>query len=105
MTRVGDDTGSPPADYEEQLLEAKRQIETLRQALVSRAVIDQAKGVLMALHRVGPDAAFELLSAVSQTENLKVSRLSQTLVAMVAQEPLEDSACEVAVRQRLLTSP
>lgn len=101
MTRVGDDTGSPTT-IEDQLLEAKRQIETLQQALVSRSVIDQAKGVLMAVHQVDPDAAFEMLSSVSQTENLKVSRLAQAIVALAARRAVEDSASESAVRTRLL---
>lgn len=103
MTRVGDGTGSPPADHEEQLLDAMRQIETLRRALVSRAVIDQAKGILMALQRIGPDTAFEVLSSVSQAENVKVSRLAETLVAIVAQQqPVADGESERIVRTRLL---
>ena len=44
------------------------QAEQLREAMRSRAVIEQAKGVLMARRRCSPDEAFDLLREVSQTQ-------------------------------------
>lgn len=102
MPRVGDDTGGSQEELEAKLQEANRQIETLRQALSSRAVIDQAKGVVMALYRIDADAAFARLAEVSQVANVKVNRLATTLVELVAQRPVDDEAAEAVVRRRLL---
>ena len=52
----------------------------LQRALDSRAVIDQAKGILMARHGMSPDAAFELLSMESQLNNRKLRDIAQDLV-------------------------
>ncbi|WIX79227.1 ANTAR domain-containing protein [Amycolatopsis carbonis] len=51
------------------LAEENRQ---LREALQSRAVIEQAKGVLMAQRRCGPPEAFALLVTLSQDTNVKL---------------------------------
>lgn len=52
----------------------------LREALSSRAVIDQAKGMLMARERFGEDEAFELLRRMSQDSNTKVRLVAQHMV-------------------------
>jgi GAF domain-containing protein len=57
----------------------------LQRALQSRAVIDQAKGILMGRHGLSADAAFDLLSRQSQTTNRKVRDLAQDLVTEVQQ--------------------
>ncbi|GAA5107813.1 ANTAR domain-containing protein [Haloechinothrix salitolerans] len=44
----------------------------LEYALGSRAVIDQAKGILMAIHAISADEAFTLLVEQSQREQVKV---------------------------------
>lgn len=46
--------------------------EGLRVALEQRAPIEQAKGILMAIHRVGPEEAFDILAAQSQKDNRKL---------------------------------
>ena len=102
MPRVGDDTGGSQEELEAKLQEANRQIETLRQALSSRAVIDQAKGVIMALYRIDADAAFARLAEVSQVANVKVTRLATALGGLVAQLPVDDEEAEEVVRRRLL---
>jgi GAF domain-containing protein len=53
----------------------------LERALDSRAVIDQAKGVLMARHGVAAAAAFDLLSEQSQRSNRKLRDIAEELVA------------------------
>ncbi len=52
----------------------------LRSALESRAVIDQAKGILMSRGRHGPDAAFAQLVAASRRSNVKVRDIAQLVV-------------------------
>lgn len=46
----------------------------------TRLIIEQAKGVLMAHHGVGPDEAFALLRSLSQQRNVPVRDLAHTVV-------------------------
>lgn len=48
----------------------------VRQALENRAPIEQAKGILMALHHVGPEAAFDMLVEQSQRTNRKLREVA-----------------------------
>jgi predicted Rossmann fold nucleotide-binding protein DprA/Smf involved in DNA uptake len=52
--------------------------------LDSMPVVEQAKGILMAQHRCGPDEAFDLLRRASQRANVKVSVLAARMVEQVA---------------------
>jgi GAF domain-containing protein len=52
----------------------------LQRALQSRAVIDQAKGILMGRHGITSDAAFDMLSTQSQSTNRKLRDLAGELV-------------------------
>ena len=55
--------------------------ENLAQAMRSRAVIEQAKGMLMAKSpELGPDEAFEMLRRASQRENLKLREIARRIV-------------------------
>ncbi|MGH3524120.1 MAG: ANTAR domain-containing protein, partial [Mycobacterium sp.] len=58
--------------------------EALPDLFEARAVIEQAKGVLMAVYRVSADQAFGVLRWRSQVTNTKVRALAQQLVADVA---------------------
>ncbi|WIX90782.1 GAF and ANTAR domain-containing protein [Amycolatopsis sp. DG1A-15b] len=64
-------------------LTARETAEHLRTALTSRAVIDQAKGMLMAIRQVGADDAFALLVQQSQRENVKLREVAERFVARV----------------------
>jgi len=59
----------------------------LRTSLVSRAVIDQALGVIMATERCPQDRAFAVLKTVSQNTNVKIRDLAATIVTNVSGEP------------------
>jgi GAF domain-containing protein len=52
----------------------------LQQAMESRAVIEQAKGILMAAQRCGPDAAFQILVRASQNQNRKLRAIAAEIV-------------------------
>jgi GAF domain-containing protein len=54
--------------------------EHLREALESRDVIGQAKGILMARRGCTPDAAFEALRKVSQHRNIKLRQIAEQVV-------------------------
>jgi GAF domain-containing protein len=53
----------------------------LREAMKSRATIEQAKGILMERHKFTADTAFDLLVKASQTQNRKLRELAEDLVA------------------------
>ncbi|MFI9450038.1 ANTAR domain-containing protein [Amycolatopsis sp. NPDC052450] len=54
--------------------------EHLSTALTSRAVIDQAKGILMVLHRISADDAFARLVEQSQRDNVKLRDLAARFI-------------------------
>lgn len=54
--------------------------DNLQRALESRAVIDQAKGILVERYKVTPDAAFQLLTRMSMNRNRKVRDIAEHLV-------------------------
>ncbi|KQU56969.1 hypothetical protein ASG84_18260 [Rhodococcus sp. Leaf278] len=59
------------------------ELDGLRTAMATRASIEQAKGIVMAIRGVGPEAAFEMLSAQSQMDNNKLVAVAQEIVASV----------------------
>jgi len=58
--------------------------ERLSQAIEYRSTIEQAKGILMATQGCDADAAFDLLVAASQRENIKVRDIAQRIVTRAA---------------------
>lgn len=52
----------------------------LGDAMESRAVIEQAKGVLMSRDRCSPDDAYAQLKNLSQAQNVKVQQIALTIV-------------------------
>ena len=60
--------------------DSAREARQLREALTSRATIDQAKGIIMGTHRVDADRAFAMLATLSQESNTPVAQVSQKLV-------------------------
>ena len=56
----------------------------LQHAMQSRAVIDQAKGILMAQRRCTAEEAFDVLIAVSQGTHRKLREVAQALVYTTA---------------------
>jgi GAF domain-containing protein len=59
----------------------------MRLAMESRAVIEQAKGVLMAQRKVDADVAFEILREASQRYNRKLRDIAAGIVESVAGRP------------------
>lgn len=59
---------------------AKELIRQLQEALESRAVIDQAKGILMAREGMSAEEAFKTLRKASQRGNMKVRDLAQRVL-------------------------
>lgn len=61
--------------------ELSDQAHHMRMAMESRAVIEQAKGVLMAQRHIDADQAFEVLRDASQRYNRKLRDIAQGIVA------------------------
>ena len=68
-------------------VEARDLSEQLEQALVSRAVIDQAIGIVMAESRCDADQAFATLTRASNNRNMKLRDLAAEIVARVGSGP------------------
>jgi GAF domain-containing protein len=64
----------------ERYREATARAAQLEVALQTRAPIEQAKGILMNRHRCTSEEAFKMLAERSQTENVKLRRIAETLV-------------------------
>ncbi|MCZ2828646.1 GAF and ANTAR domain-containing protein [Modestobacter sp. VKM Ac-2986] len=59
---------------------ARNMADNLQVALESRAVIDQAKGILMERHKLTADQAFQAMAAVSMRANRKLRDIAEQLV-------------------------
>jgi GAF domain-containing protein len=67
--------------YNAQLLaNAQERTSRLQRALDSRAVIDQAIGIIRSRSGVGAEVAFDRLVRMSQAENIKLQVIAQRLV-------------------------
>ena len=64
----------------------------LEEALATRAVIDQALGILMGERRCTADEAFELLRSISQNTNVKLHEVAAGMVAAVSGRPAPSAA-------------
>jgi GAF domain-containing protein len=62
--------------------------ENLEHALLTRSVIDQAKGIIMAQHKCNAEAAFGMLREMSMKHNLKLYELAAQLVASASNHPV-----------------
>ncbi|MGF7235225.1 MAG: ANTAR domain-containing protein, partial [Frankia sp.] len=58
------------------LAQSQRLAEQLGEALTSRAVIDQALGIIMSRTGAGPEEAFDRLRAMSQSQHIKVAEVA-----------------------------
>ena len=63
---------------------ARDAAESIQRALQTRAPIEQAKGVLMALHGVDADGAFDILRRQSQNTNVPVRVIATEFLEKVA---------------------
>jgi GAF domain-containing protein len=61
--------------------------EDMRRAMETRAVIEQAKGILVAQRHCTPEQAFELLTRLSQTTHRKLRDCAADLVTSTAEPP------------------
>ncbi|MCU1400967.1 MAG: hypothetical protein JWN62_4076 [Acidimicrobiales bacterium] len=76
----GSDHSEQTAQLICELVRLSEEVENLKAALRTRAVIDQAKGIIMAAQRVDADHAFQVLREQSQHENRKLRDVAAEIV-------------------------
>src|SRR5215210_9541825 len=82
---------SPASLHDDRVHALEIEVAQLRTAMVSRAVIEQAKGVLMLLTGCADQVAFDLLTHISSHTHRKVREVAQELVASATgRSPLSD---------------
>ena len=62
------------------VLDAEQEVAGLRTAMGTRALIEQAKGMVMLSLKIDADAAFEVLARRSQTTNTKLVDVAREIV-------------------------
>jgi hypothetical protein len=82
---------SPASLHDDRVRALEIEVAQLRTAMASRAVIEQAKGVLMLLTGCADTVAFDLLTHISSHTHRKVREVAQELVASATgRSPLPD---------------
>ncbi|MEU4658357.1 ANTAR domain-containing protein [Streptomyces sp. NPDC023723] len=81
----------------------QQEVDQLRHAIVSRPVIDQARGVLMAVHSCTSEEAWDILREASQLSNTKLRAVAEAVTASAGSDgpappPKVRAALRAAVR-------
>ncbi|MFE6286391.1 ANTAR domain-containing protein [Streptomyces sp. NPDC057877] len=69
-----------PADETDRIFELQEQVDQLKEAVTSHAVVDQAIGMVVALGRVTPDQGWAVLREVSQHTNIKLRNVAELIL-------------------------
>ncbi|MFC5219612.1 MULTISPECIES: ANTAR domain-containing protein [Streptomyces] len=64
----------------DRVFELEEEVQQLKQAVVSHAVVDQAIGMMVAMGRVTPDQGWTVLREVSQHTNIKLRHVAELVV-------------------------
>lgn len=88
----------PGYDEYDEVAALRRQVAQLQQALQSRGVIEQAKGMLMLCYDVDSDHAFAILRRFSQHRNVKLHTIAHTLVHAIYRHDVTTSWDTTLVR-------
>jgi hypothetical protein len=69
-----------PDDPLGKMIALREEVEQLKHAIVSHAVVDQAIGVVIAYGGLHPDSAWNVLKAVSQNTNTKLREVAEHIL-------------------------
>ncbi|WP_046732544.1 ANTAR domain-containing protein [Streptomyces humi] len=64
----------------ERILHLQEEVDQLKEAIASHAVVDQAIGMVVALGRVSPDEGWAVLKEVSQHTNIKLRNVADLIL-------------------------
>jgi AmiR/NasT family two-component response regulator len=62
----------------------------LRTSLASRAVIDQALGIIMGQQRCTAAEAFDILRSAAQNRNLKIREIAEQIITSITGQPPQE---------------
>ncbi|MER6061553.1 ANTAR domain-containing protein [Streptomyces sp. NPDC001792] len=68
------------ANEPDRLSELQAEVDQMKEAMISHAVVDQAIGMVVALGRVTPDEGWEVLREVSQHTNIKLRNIAELIL-------------------------
>ncbi|MEV6118732.1 ANTAR domain-containing protein [Streptomyces sp. NPDC052109] len=68
------------ASEPERITELEAEVQQLKEAVTSHAVVDQAIGMMVALGRVPPDEGWQVLKDVSQHTNIKLRNIAELIL-------------------------
>ncbi|MGW0969624.1 ANTAR domain-containing protein [Streptomyces sp. NPDC002516] len=71
-------SGSP--DDSDRVFALEAEVQQLKEAVTSHAVVDQAIGMVVALGRVSPDQGWAVLKDVSQHTNIKLRNVAELIL-------------------------
>ncbi|GAA2572225.1 MULTISPECIES: ANTAR domain-containing protein [Streptomyces] len=64
----------------DRILQLEEEVQQLKDAVVSHAVVDQAIGMIVAIGRVSPDQGWTVLKEVSQHTNIKLRNIAEMIL-------------------------
>ncbi|MFD5640050.1 ANTAR domain-containing protein [Streptomyces sp. NPDC127077] len=64
----------------DRIFELEAEVQQLKEAVTSHAVVDQAIGMMVALGRVSPDQGWAVLKDVSQHTNIKLRNVAELIL-------------------------
>lgn len=71
---------SGPNEESDRVFELEAEVQQLKEAVTSHAVVDQAIGMMVALGRVSPDEGWAVLKDVSQHTNIKLRNIAELIL-------------------------
>lgn len=95
----------PEGEREESVARLKAENAQLHQALESHAVVDQAIGVLIALHQCSAAEGWEVLREASQRTNTKLREVADMVIGLTQGHALPEEVrdeLEAALRRQKL---
>ncbi|WNM32362.1 ANTAR domain-containing protein [Streptomyces sp. Li-HN-5-11] len=69
-----------PGDEADRVFALEAEVQQLKAAVTSHAVVDQAIGMVVALGRVTPDQGWQVLKDVSQHTNIKLRNVAELVL-------------------------
>ncbi|MEV6021044.1 MULTISPECIES: ANTAR domain-containing protein [unclassified Streptomyces] len=73
-------SGSPDDSDSDRVFALEAEVQQLKEAVTSHAVVDQAIGMVVALGRVSPDQGWAVLRDVSQHTNIKLRNVAELIL-------------------------
>jgi hypothetical protein len=70
----------PMHEGSDQISALQEQVDQLKEAVASHAVVDQAIGMVVALGRVTPDEGWQVLKEISQHTNIKLRNVAELIL-------------------------